>query len=122
MQKTFLEKIIDAISWTLIAAVTTMTPCAFFGVLGTWLVASIWQHDSIAKLISWSIFSGILLIYALVDRVALRAYNRLATHTFRTGRLRLGFSGLVDVLFYSWGSTDMRPRKTKRPRAFYYNS
>lgn len=122
MPKTFFERIIEVIFWVFITAVTTITPCAIFGALGTMLAASIWTHDSIAKVISWSILAGAMLIYALVDRVPVRAYSRLTTYTFRTGRLRMNFSGLVDVLCYSWGSTDMRPRPTRRPRAFYYNS
>jgi hypothetical protein len=122
MQKTFPERFREAVTWVFISAVATVAPCAIFGVLGTMLAASIWQHDNIAKLISWSILAGAMLMYALVDRVAVRAYSRLTSYTFRTGRLDLDFSGLVDVLFYSWGSTDMRPRPTRRPRAFYYNS
>lgn len=120
MNKTFFQKLMDGVRWTGISAIITLAPCATFGVLGAWGVAVIWPHHASGSVITTSILAGLLLIYALRDRVAVRAYSRLSSHTFRTGKLNLGFSGLIDVLFYSWGSTDKRPRSPRRPKVIYY--
>ena len=120
MKKTFFEKLVEGICWTGISAIITLMPCAIFGVLGAWIVALIWPHYASGNVITGSILAGLLLIYALRDRVAVRAYSRLSSHTFRTGKLQLGFAGFVDALFYSWGSTDRRPRGPRRPRVIYY--
>jgi hypothetical protein len=123
MGKSFLQQLREAVSALVISMALTFIPCSVFGALGTWL--STWAFDlsdSDTKWISWGIFTGAMFIYALVDRVALRIYTQLATYTYQTGRLHLNFYGLVYIFFHGWGSTDMRPHRNPRPRAYYYNS
>lgn len=123
MEKGVLQQFMEAVTALAIALVATLVPCGIFGAVGTVFAAWAWDLDTfVIKLISWSIFTGALLVYALVDRVTLRIYDQLNTYTYRTGRIHLSFYGLVGIMFYGWGSTDMRPSSKPRPRAYYYKS
>lgn len=124
MEKSFLQQLWEAVSALAIALIATFIPCAFFGVIGTLISTWAWNLDTFTtKLISWGLFTGTMFIYALVDRVTLRIYSKLTTHTYtyQTGR-NLGFFDLIGTACYGWFSTDMRPTRPPRPRAYYYDS